>query len=624
MPVINVEHNVIHITDLEGDKKHLLNNLRLLGVSVMLIDRADGGIGEYINLPENTSLVFGGDLVDGKYDEQLLDLLLNTKDICGDRVTLIAGNRDLNKIRWPLEVTDTHPLALVQKESQLSVVDIQKTGPERDTSLPWVDNNKPIFIAFLAAHYQCEISVVIEKFSVETTLQQKIFYAKWMLGNTMGAPFAWRQRAEYLREEKGIEEPTDVDIFNSFNSQYDIDGPVFKYLNQAKMIDIRGNTAYMHGGLNEHSFNPTLNGISYSFQSILELQHGLNTWLSNFIGLYQQCGRFLCLENAYNGKVFSPLDTYILQEKDRIDDMMLPRRAQRETVITNNSMSSKDGMQTPKDFNVLRKLSRSHVYRLGTGHQPHINIPGVAVDYELDVENKCIKGFQSLVSDTCKLQSGNQAEAVLIKEVTSYNVVDEDDVLGESNRIGYVSYIDRVVHDKDGNEIINMRMPGIDMTGGVYSSSGIPLRMEDYLQTDEQLVGYAITLPEELKLTEDSKNKLFMSGYEITALNKTENGESEFVVCRAGTPAEAFQFNVQSLSSDFVRRLFCEQANHKIKQSMLLLQSMTATSEVNQVAVSSTGHGVFNFAPPVEAAHSAKQGLSGDATEERKFKSQKT
>ena len=31
---------------------------------------------------------------------------------------------------------------------------------------------------------------------------------------------------------------------------------------------------------------------------------------------------------------------------------------------------------------------------------------------------------------------------------------------------------------------------------------------------------------------------LFLSGYEITATNQLGNGDSEFVICRAGTPAE--------------------------------------------------------------------------------------
>lgn len=62
-----------------------------------------------LTLADGVDYIFGGDLFDrGPDDQQLLTLLLNAKKRYGDRITLIGGNRDYNKLRWPLEML-RHP-----------------------------------------------------------------------------------------------------------------------------------------------------------------------------------------------------------------------------------------------------------------------------------------------------------------------------------------------------------------------------------------------------------------------------------------------------------------------------------------------------------------------------------
>ncbi len=64
--------------------------------------------GEFV-LADGITYIFGGDLFDrGPDDKKLLHLLLNARKRYGDRVVLIGGNRDYNKLRWPLELV-RHP-----------------------------------------------------------------------------------------------------------------------------------------------------------------------------------------------------------------------------------------------------------------------------------------------------------------------------------------------------------------------------------------------------------------------------------------------------------------------------------------------------------------------------------
>lgn len=62
--------------------------------------------GEGVALREGCRFVYGGDVVDHQPgDLRLLDELLALKRRFGERVQLVIGNRDVNKLRLPFELT---------------------------------------------------------------------------------------------------------------------------------------------------------------------------------------------------------------------------------------------------------------------------------------------------------------------------------------------------------------------------------------------------------------------------------------------------------------------------------------------------------------------------------------
>jgi hypothetical protein len=66
--------------------------------------------GDRLELAEGAALVFGGDTIDrGPDDRRVLRALVGAKRRAPDRVTLIAGNRDLNKLRLVRELAGSPP-----------------------------------------------------------------------------------------------------------------------------------------------------------------------------------------------------------------------------------------------------------------------------------------------------------------------------------------------------------------------------------------------------------------------------------------------------------------------------------------------------------------------------------
>lgn len=85
-------------------------------------------------LADGVSYIFGGDLFDrGRDDQRLLTLLLDAKERYGDRVTLIGGNRDYNKLRWPLEL---------MRQPQMSVEQLLKANGVNDVATHWTQGDE--------------------------------------------------------------------------------------------------------------------------------------------------------------------------------------------------------------------------------------------------------------------------------------------------------------------------------------------------------------------------------------------------------------------------------------------------------------------------------------------------
>jgi len=142
--------------------------------------------------------VFGGDAIDRGPDAmRIVEVLVEAAERQPDRVVLLAGNRDINKLRLPRELGG-HPPS------------------QAPAGLPRPD------------------------------------LLRWIFANTMGAKDAFEMRAKELARER----TTDVDgeeIVESFLADVTPEGPLTRYLARAVLAFREGSTLVVHGAVSDES-----------------------------------------------------------------------------------------------------------------------------------------------------------------------------------------------------------------------------------------------------------------------------------------------------------------------------------------------------------------------------------
>ena len=171
---------IAFVTDVEGQWD------KLAGV-------ADGRLvrlaGDALHVADGAVLVFGGDAVDrGPAGRRILRALLDAKRRQPERVVLLAGNRDLNKLRLARELTGAPPAAA-------------PAGVGRGALL------------------------------------------RWILEHTMGARAAFAHR----RDELGGGD--DDQVVDSFLEDVGPGGLISRYLAEAQLAFREGDTLFVHGGV---------------------------------------------------------------------------------------------------------------------------------------------------------------------------------------------------------------------------------------------------------------------------------------------------------------------------------------------------------------------------------------
>lgn len=167
------------VTDLEGQWDKLVT-FASANPYVSLVD-------DELVLADEASFVFGGDAIDrGPAGQKLVRTLTAAKRRYGERVVLLAGNRDINKLRLVREIDAPRPGA---------------TGGSTAERL------------------------------------------RWTFEHTMGAPHAFEFRAQEL----GTSDPDAV--VASFRADVAGDGELRTYLELAQLAHRSGTTLFVHGGI---------------------------------------------------------------------------------------------------------------------------------------------------------------------------------------------------------------------------------------------------------------------------------------------------------------------------------------------------------------------------------------
>jgi len=182
----------VHISDVEGS----FNRLRTF------VERAPGlafdDAGDIV-VDEDTVFVFGGDAVDrGPWSRRVVRTLWRAQQRFPERVVLLGGNRDINKLRLPRELQGALP---------------RKAPPEVHAL---VKDKKPELL-------------------------------RWIFSHTMGAQPAFDfRREELLAEDRPA---SDDDVVASFVEDLLPDaGLHYRYLREARLAFRFGATLFVHGG----------------------------------------------------------------------------------------------------------------------------------------------------------------------------------------------------------------------------------------------------------------------------------------------------------------------------------------------------------------------------------------
>ena len=150
--------------------------------------------GSTLRLADGATFVFGGDAIDrGPASRRIVETLLAARAAYGDRVVLLAGNRDINKLRL------VHELAGEPPEGA-------PAGVTRGELL------------------------------------------RWIFARTMGAPKAFEHRAAELGTRD------DEAVVQSFLDDLGPDGPLRRYLAACRLGFRAGVTLFLHGGLTAENF----------------------------------------------------------------------------------------------------------------------------------------------------------------------------------------------------------------------------------------------------------------------------------------------------------------------------------------------------------------------------------
>lgn len=181
--------SVAYLTDIEGmwSKVESFAN----GNPLVRLD------GETLAVAEGALFVFGGDAVDrGPHSRRIIRSLLDVKRRQPSQVVLLAGNRDLNKLRLRRELHGHPPQRM----------------PEDVRSRPLPDQ------------------------------------LRWIFSHTMGAGFAFEHRRTELNGA------TDDDVVQSFMDDVADGGAHLEYLKRCQLGFRHGATLFVHGGVTDESF----------------------------------------------------------------------------------------------------------------------------------------------------------------------------------------------------------------------------------------------------------------------------------------------------------------------------------------------------------------------------------
>jgi hypothetical protein len=282
--------------------------------------------GERIELRDGATLVFGGDAVDrGPDARKLVRALLDAKRRHPSRVILLAGNRDINKLRLARE--------------------LRGFAPHRTPDALRAQGGPALL--------------------------------RWIFSNTMGARDAFAHRQSELSREAG-RDVTDDEVFESFVEDVSPRGAIRAYLRECTLGFRAGDALFLHGGVTEENFGVAPTGAldaSGRAAEVSRVTDAVDPWIQALDRFYrEQIARFEEGADAPPTRESPPWSALVCYQAPLPDS----RLNQRSVVYARPSDAHGNPSLPPSS--VLRALRASGVRRVFVGHTPSGDCPSVLRD----------------------------------------------------------------------------------------------------------------------------------------------------------------------------------------------------------------------------------------------------
>jgi len=328
IPEIPRSATVEFITDVEGNYEYFRS---VLSRSRVLTPTPSGSF----DLSPNGYLIHGGDAVDkGPGDIRVVKALISLKKRYPERVFLILGNRDFNKLRFPAE--------------------LEPSTLQTSTDVYWDDKHKPYTT-------WCE-----ENLRQPSLVPSKL---RWMLECTMGCPDTFELRRSEVAHTRLVDSAliTDDDVLKSFADSVDPQGSdpwMLEYVRLGNVMLVFGDAIFCHGGLSAQALGyvpgPSSSAAGAPPAPPEEVDAG--EWCAGLNAWKDACVRGYC-EDPKSSSHHSLLDYGV------------PNGSAGKTVVYTNHL--KGGNCAAPDVEVEEFCEVNGVRRLFVGHAPHGECPSV-------------------------------------------------------------------------------------------------------------------------------------------------------------------------------------------------------------------------------------------------------
>eukprot|EP00288_Rhodomonas_lens_P015739 CAMPEP_0177696280 /NCGR_PEP_ID=MMETSP0484_2-20121128/3898_1 /TAXON_ID=354590 /ORGANISM="Rhodomonas lens, Strain RHODO" /LENGTH=389 /DNA_ID=CAMNT_0019207245 /DNA_START=206 /DNA_END=1371 /DNA_ORIENTATION=+ len=349
-----------YLTDVEGNYDYFE---RYVAIS-RVIKWADDEKSE-LELNDGCEFVFGGDSQDKGIGEiRFVKHLLSLKRRYPERVHIIIGNRDANKLRLA---------------GELSEEALADPNVKEDRSFPyWVDEKKRVTPAeFLLQNDD-------KNGGSEDSAANRL---RWMLKETMGSDGAFERRRMELKIVEGREEISDEEVVESYRAEVDPDNGekawMLQYLQAGQLAYIFGRTIFVHGAISDANLG-SVPGQQKRDTHCTAWVANLNAWAAQQVHEYATTP--------------TPPGNGTNRPGSGLMDYGVPNGNNGETVIYASFLSN--GNAAPISSTVGSFLTESNLCNVIAGHTPHGDCPTVIRS----------RGVRALTADTSYSEMGHKSE----------------------------------------------------------------------------------------------------------------------------------------------------------------------------------------------------------------------